>query len=95
MQIQIPDDLVAQQLAESIVDVVLEYVDQRLKLLIRVTDLPEYPNRSEVKKILHIGDDTLKDWIKNGLPIIMWTKKEDRFDRDDIKKHINSMKFTR
>lgn len=71
MQIQIPDDLVVQQLAESIVDVVIEYVDQRIKLLIRATDLPKCPNKSEVKEILGIGDDKLKQWISDGLPVIL------------------------
>jgi hypothetical protein len=93
MQLNIPDELIVNELANSIINIVLAEVEKRLALLTRAIELPPYSNRTEVKKILKIGDEMLNSWIAEGLPIIPWSKKEDKFDRDDIKAHINSMKI--
>lgn len=93
MQLSIPDEIIVEQLTAKIVDVVLERIEERLKLLNKATELPPYPNKSEVKSILGIGDDKLNEWISDGLPVILWSKKEIKIDREDIKAHINKLKI--
>lgn len=94
MQLNIPDEIIQTELAKNITSLVLVEIEKRLKLLTKAVELPPYPNKSEVKSILGIGDDRLKEWISNGLPIVPWSGKEDRIDRDDIREYINSMKIS-
>lgn len=93
MKLTIPDEIIIEQLADQVISLILKKLDERLKLLNKTEELPPYPNKSEVKSILGMGDEMLKDWIADGLPVINWSKKEDRFDRDDIRAHINNMKI--
>lgn len=86
--IEIPDEFF-QELSRA----ALKYVDEILQLYVRAHELSEYPNASEVKKVLKMGDDRLQNWIDSGLPYIPWSKREIKFDREDIKKHINSLKI--
>lgn len=86
--IEIPDEFF-----QEVAKVALKAADEILQLYKRSYELPEYPNASEVKQVLKIGDKKLQEWIDTGLPYVQWSKKEMKFDRDDIKKHINSMKI--
>ena len=45
----------------------LNSLDERLRLMNKLVELPPYPNKSEVKKVLGIGDDKLTHWINLGL----------------------------
>ncbi|MCO5531695.1 MULTISPECIES: hypothetical protein [Enterococcus] len=92
MKIRIPDDVVADQIIPQFVQIAVSEFEKRMTMLTKTMELPPYPNKTEVKTILGMGDDMLKDWIADGLPVIPWSKKEDRFDRDDIRAHINNMK---
>lgn len=94
MQLNIPDEIIQTELAKNITSLVLVEVEKRLKLLTKTVELPPYPSKREVKSILGIGDEMLKEWISNGLAVIPWSKKEDRIDRDDIREYINSMKIS-
>ena len=89
LPIEMPSDF-----ADQIASLVLKQVDERIKLSNSAIELPLYPNRSELKKVLKIGDEKIDSWISEGLPMVLWSKKEHRFDRDDIKEHINKMKIT-
>ncbi|MBO1298958.1 MULTISPECIES: hypothetical protein [Enterococcus] len=93
MQLTIPDEVIEKQIIPQFVQIAVLEFEKRMKLLTKTTELPPYPNKSEVKNILGMGDDMLKEWIADGLPVIPWSKKEDRFDRDDIRSHINKMKI--
>lgn len=93
MKIRIPDDVVADQIIPQFVQIAVSEFEKRMTMLTKTMELPPYPNKTEVKTILGMGDDMLKDWIADGLPVIPWSKKEDRFDRDDIRAHINNMKI--
>ncbi|WP_301356754.1 hypothetical protein [Enterococcus spodopteracolus] len=93
MQLTIPDEVIEKQIIPQFVQIAVLEFEKRMKLLTKTTELPPYPNKSEVKNILGMGDDMLKEWIADGLPVIPWSKKEDRFDRDDIRLHINKMKL--
>lgn len=93
MKIRVPDDVVADQIIPQFVQIAVSEFEKRMTMLTKTKELPPYPNKTEVKTILGMGDDMLKDWIADGLPVIPWSKKEDRFDRDDIRAHINNMKI--
>ncbi|BBM14670.1 hypothetical protein ABVF54_15090 [Enterococcus mundtii] len=93
MQLTIPDEVIEKQIMPQFVQIAVLEFEKRMKLLTKTMELPPYPNKSEVKIILGMGDDMLKEWIADGLPVIPWSKKEDRFDRDDIRLHINKMKL--
>ncbi len=93
MQLTIPDEVIEKQIMPQFVQIAVLEFEKRMKLLTKTMELPPYPNKSEVKNILGMGDDMLKEWIADGLPVIPWSKKEDRFDRDDIRSHINKMKI--
>ena len=88
MPIELPDSFV-----DEVATAITAKVMENISLLIKASDLPEYPNRTEIRTVLKVGDEKINQWIKEGLPRIPWSKKETRFDRDDIKKAINSMKF--
>ncbi|EOH66051.1 MULTISPECIES: hypothetical protein [Enterococcus] len=93
MQLTVPDEVIEKQIIPQFVQIAVLEFEKRMKLLTKTMELPPYPNKSEVKNILGMGDDMLKEWIADGLPVIPWSKKEDRFDRDDIRSHINKMKI--
>ena len=50
MQITIPDNLVVSELTAQITNAVLNSLDERLRLMNKLVELPPYPNKSEVKK---------------------------------------------
>ncbi len=70
---------------------VLEEINKKKHQNLIGIELPPYPNRKQVKKSLKIGDDRLNQWIHAGLKMIPFGK-EARFDRDDIKNFLNSLK---
>lgn len=88
MEITIPDNLIASELTNKIVDTVLKSLDERLKLLNQSMELPPYPNKSEVKKILAIGDDKLSSWIALGLKTQQWSKLDIRIERDELQRFL-------
>ncbi|HFL0992496.1 TPA: hypothetical protein ACGYPC_000663 [Enterococcus faecium] len=68
MQITIPDNLVVSELTTQITNAVLNSLDERLHLMNKSVELPPYPNKSEVRKVLGIGDDS--KWTKRDLGIL-------------------------
>lgn len=91
MNIQIPEELISSQLSEQIITIVLKEIDKRLELLTRTIELPPYPNKSQVKSILKIGDEKLDSWIVEGLPVQIWGK-EHRIERECLKEFLRSTK---
>lgn len=85
--VEIPDKFI-DELALAITEKVMAKVDKAVKL----NDLPPYPTKVQLRKILRIGDDKIKLWIAEGLPVINFGKKETRFDRDDIKAFLDKKK---
>jgi hypothetical protein len=88
MPVSLPDEFI-DEVAAAITAKVME----NISLYIKANELPPYPNRTELRSILKIGDEKINQWIKDGLPQIPWSKKETKFDRDDVKQMINSMKY--
>lgn len=85
MQLNIPDEVVQNELASNIVFIVLKEVEKRSKLLTKTLELPPYPNKSQVKEILEIGDDKLRNWISKGLKVQQWSKQDIRIEREELK----------
>lgn len=91
MKVEIPieyDDI----LIEIVTQNVIRAIQQSEKLARKIDDLPPYPNRKQVKKVLRIGDERLNQWIANGLKVIPFGK-EMRFDRSDIQTFLNELKL--
>lgn len=88
MQINVPDNLIVTELTNQIINTVLKSLDERLKLLNQSMELPPYPNKSEVKKILAIGDDKLSNWIALGLKTQQWSKLDIRIERDELQRFL-------
>lgn len=86
MPVELPEEFI-EETALAITDLVMAKVERRIGL----NDLPPYPTRKDVKKVLKIGDERLNQWIADGLPKIRFGR-EVRFDREDIKQFIDTMK---
>lgn len=85
--LEIPDSFIEQLSA-----VIIQQVKKDMDLQAKSNELPPYPTRTQIRKILEIGDDRISKWIAEGLPQIPFGK-ETRFDRDDIKQFLNSKKI--
>lgn len=88
MQITIPDNLVVSELTAQITNAVLNSLDERLRLMNKSVELPPYPNKSEVKKVLGIGDDKLTHWINLGLKTQLWSKLDIRIERSELQRFL-------
>ena len=88
MQITIPDNLVVSELTAQITNAVLNSLDERLRLMNKSVELPPYPNKSEVKKVLGIGDDKLAHWINLGLKTQQWSKLDIRIERSELQRFL-------
>lgn len=88
MQITIPDNLVVSELTTQITNAVLNSLDERLRLMNKSVELPPYPNKSEVKKVLGIGDDKLTHWIILGLKTQQWSKLDIRIERSELQRFL-------
>jgi hypothetical protein len=90
MKIQVPLEF-DEKFAETVAQYILDSLQVQQNQFQSVIDLPPYPNRKQVKKILKIGDERLNQWIENGLKVIPFGK-EARFDRNDIRNFLNQLK---
>ncbi|WP_338376628.1 hypothetical protein [Enterococcus faecium] len=88
MQITNPDNLVVSELTTQITNAVLNSLDERLHLMNKSVELPPYPNKSEVKKVLGIGDDKLTHWISLGLKTQQWSKLDIRIERSELQRFL-------
>ncbi|HII4097776.1 TPA: hypothetical protein ACY4J4_002920 [Enterococcus faecium] len=88
MKITVPDELIADELTEQIVRKVLDALDERLKVMNKSVELPPYPNKSEVRKVLGIGDDKLTHWINLGLKTQQWSKLDIRIERSELQRFL-------
>ncbi|MDH6363700.1 Icc-related predicted phosphoesterase [Enterococcus sp. PF1-24] len=87
--IVLPDDFI-DEVADTIVQVIMNRIDKQLL----ISELPPYPNKKEIMKTFRVGDERINQWMNDGLfSVGAFGNKEVRFDRDDIKKYINSTKY--
>ena len=78
--------------ADDLAILITERVMNNVELMIKGNELPLYPTKKQVKKILRSGEERINGWIVEGLPQIPFGK-ETRFDREDIKTFLNSKKI--
>lgn len=90
MTVNVPIEI-DDQFTELIVQQVLKQVNENEAKDPLASELPPYPNRKQVKRVLKIGDDRLNDWIAHGLLTIPFGKKL-RFDREDIRSFLDQQK---
>ena len=50
MQLNIPDEVIQNELADNITCIVLKEIEKRLNLLTNTIELPPYPNKSQVDR---------------------------------------------
>lgn len=91
MTLKIPIEL-DNELIEIIAQLVLDTLDEQTQNPEPINDLPPYPTRKQVKKVLRIGDERLNQWITGGLKVIPFGK-ETRFDREDIRAFLSQLKI--
>lgn len=90
MIINVPIELDTEMINNAI-QALLDQQNNQVQTNDATDELPPYPTRKQVKKILHIGDERLNDWINHGLHVIPFGK-ETRFDREDIKSFLDRLK---
>lgn len=91
MKVEVPvefDDVLVELIIEKILQMLQESQDRDHES----NELPPYPNRKQIKRVLRIGDKRLNDWIAKGLKVIPFGK-EMRFDREDVQEFLNTLKL--
>lgn len=88
MQLNIPDEMVQSELANNITFIVLKEIENRLNLLTKTIELPPYPNKTQVRKILEIGDGKLSSWISQGLKVQHWSGQDIRIERSEVQRFL-------
>lgn len=89
-------DKVLYKIAEITADIVLEKIKDQLDIWDKIIDLPPAPNKSQIKKTLGIGDDTLNYLIANGATPMVWGSGEKatvRIERSDLRKAFEKTKI--
>lgn len=92
MKFEVPDELIAEQLSDQIISIVVKEIDKRLSLITKTNELPPYPNKSQVKRILVIGTDKLESWISEGLEVQIWSNKDHRIEREALQEFLRTHK---
>lgn len=91
-EIYIPDEILG-QIAEIAASLVLEKVSKQLGIWEKFIDLPPTPNKSQIKKTLGIGEDTLNFLIANGATPMVWGEGTVRIERADLRKAFENTKI--
>ncbi len=92
MQVEVPIQLPSQledEIRKTIASVIIEGAKQATNLYY---DLPPYPNKSQLKAALKVGNEKVEQWVSEGLPMTRFSDKDYRFDRSDIIKFFNNRK---
>ncbi len=93
MQVDVPIQLPNQledEIRKTIASVIIEGAKQATNLYY---DLPPYPNKSELRKALRVGNEKIETWINEGLKMTRFSDNEYRFDREDIRRFFNDRKI--
>jgi hypothetical protein len=91
-EIYLPDEIL-EQVVEMVVPVVFEKMCKQLDIWEKMIDLPPAPNKSQIKKVLGIGDDTLNYLIANGATPMVWGENTVRIERSDLRKAFQNTKM--
>lgn len=88
MELHIPDELMQKQIAFAIVTIATAEIEKRMKLITKISELPPYPNKTQVRKILEIGDEKLSSWISRGLKVQHWSGQDIRIERSELQRFL-------
>ncbi|MDT2525888.1 hypothetical protein P7D73_21750 [Enterococcus raffinosus] len=91
-ELLIPDE-VLEKIADITADIVLEKIKDQLDIWDKIIDLPPAPNKSQIKKTLGIGEDTLNHLIANGATPMVWGENTVRIERSDLRKAFEKTKI--
>jgi hypothetical protein len=91
-ELLIPDE-VLEKIADITADIVLEKIKDQLDIWEKIIDLPPAPNKSQIKKTLGIGEDTLNHLIANGATPMVWGENTVRIERSDLRKAFEKTKI--
>lgn len=88
----VPDE-VLEKIADITAEIVLEKIKDQLDIWDKIIDLPPAPNKSQIKKTLGIGEDTLNYLIANGATPMVWGENTVRIERSDLRKAFEKTKM--
>ena len=96
MKIEIPDELIAKQLSEQIIDIVVKEIEKRMSLITKSTELPLYASQNELMKVLKVSSATIKYWIDCGLGYQDWSKFDSektqyKFERERVQEFLRTL----
>ena len=80
-----------QEIIEELVQLTKQRIEEEAQQQ-KMKEFPPYPTRKQLKQQLKIGDTRLNNWIDHGLKVIPFGK-ETRFDREDVKLFLDSLKI--
>lgn len=86
-------DETIEHIIEQVSQNVMNQFEERLNLVSRILDLPVTPNKSEIRKILRIGDSQLKFLMANGAAPMVWGGNTVRIERADLLKAFDNTKI--
>lgn len=81
------------QIADLVTPLVVNRIKDQLEIWNKVIDLPPCPNKSEIKRILEIGDASLDTLIANGATPMTWGSNTVRIQRSDLLKAFENTKM--
>ena len=93
MRVDVPIQLPSQledEIRKTIASVIIEGAKQATNLYY---DLPPYPNKSQLKAALKVGNEKVKQWESEGLPVTRFSDNDYRYDRNDIIKFFDNRKI--
>lgn len=91
--IEVPKEAI-ETITNQVFRMVYEQMSEQFDMMKKVRELPEYPSKTEVMEILGIGSEKLNEWISMGLKVQVWSNKNHRIDRDELK-HFLKVNFER
>ena len=93
MRVTVPINLppnLEDEIKNKIASVIVEGAEQATNLYY---DLTPYPNKTQLRKALGVGNDKIEMWIAEGLRMTRFSDGDHRFDREDIRKFFNDRKL--
>lgn len=88
MQLTIPDEVIHAELVSQLVSTVMTEMDKRFQFLNKTQELSPYPKKSELKRILKIGDQKLSEWEAKGLKFQYWSLQDVRVERSELQRFL-------
>lgn len=85
--IEVPKEAI-EEITNQVFKMVYEQMSDRFDMMKKVRELPEYPSKVEVMEVLGIGYEKLNEWIAMGLKVQVWSNKNHRIEREELKRFL-------